>query len=649
MVFISVPWSENFSFQLEKIYTRLKIVAKETTRGILTGYVTSMTDIFTPHEDCKSPRIILIEGEPGMGKTTYCQKLAYDWATKQEHKWHKSFPKIEVLLLLRCRDINDSIWESIDDQILKNLEETNPKTKDMFFKFMQDNPSKVMLVLDGIDEADPHKLGVYLSLIQRKQLPGCYIVLTSRHEAGNRVAPYVDTLLEIVGFTKRDAEHFIRKYFKHKEQLGEKLISQLCNDQQRMKDLKKLTRNPLNALLLCVIFENFNGHLPSSRTKLYIEIILFILRRYELKNGLESGGRDLLLVYNDELMRIGKMALNSLREGKPHFEDHERDLNGGFLMKLGFLSTQVGGSKRAPYVYYGFFHKSFQEFFSAFFLAFSIIKQGQNCNSVLTDERFSNQLSQVFTFMSGIIASQSEETAVSIVQSIASLINSEGRKSYKYKSHLTLAFNFINECRTCAENLYAKLASTFGKSLNLVVVVLINFTDSWDDRRIKATCSTFSDVLIANSSVTKLILNRNFIGDKGTSSLSKALMVNKFLAFLELSCNSIGDEGATSLSKALSVNTSLKKLDLSHNLIGDKGSNSLFEALRDNIKSSLTDFDLSTNSISDEGIYFLCSTLSVKNSLSSLDLSHNKISPKCASTLLKANTIKTFPTILYNT
>ena len=648
MVFISVPWCENFSFQIEKIYTRLRMVAKEKTRGIVTEYLTSMTSIFTPHEDCKSPRIILIEGEPGMGKTTYCQKLAYDWATKQKQKLQK-FPKIDVLLLLRCRDIHDSIWESIDDQILKNLEETSPETKDLFFKFMQDNPSKVLLVLDGLDEADPHKLGVYLSLIQKKQLPGCYIVLTSRHEAGNRVAPYVDTLLEIVGFGKANADHFIRKYFKHKEHLGEKLILQLSDDEQGMNDLKKLTRNPLNALLLCVIFENLNGALPSNRTKLYIEIVLFILRRYELKNGLESSGRDLLLVYNEELMRIGKMAFNSLCEGKLHFEDHEGDLNGGFLKKLGFLSTQVGGSKRAPYVYYGFFHKSFQEFFSAFFLAFFIIEQGQNCSSVLADERFSNQLRQVFTFMSGIIALQSEENAVSIVQSIASLVNSEGRKSTKFKSHLTLAFNFINECKTCRENLYTKLVSTFGKSLNLVVMDLNNFMDSLDNRCIIATCSTFSEVLITNSSVAKLILNRNFIGDKGACSLSKALMVNKFLFILELSCNSIGDEGATSLSKALTVNTSLTTLDLSRNLIGDKGSNSIFKALRENIKSSLTHLDLSSNNIGDEGAYFLCSTLSEKNSLSTLNLSYNTISAEGAITLSKANRIASFPIILHNT
>ena len=161
------------------------------------------------------------------------------------------------------------------------------------------------------------------------------------------------------------------------------------------------------------------------------------------------------------------------------------------------------------------------------FSSISIIKQRQNCNSVLTDERFSNQLTQVFPFMSGIIASQSEETAVSIVQSIASLINSEGRKSYKF---LTLAFNFINECKTCAENLNAKLASTFGKSLNLVLMVLSNFTASWDDRRIKATfyvfrrshCQLFHDWIKFESKLYR---------DKGTSSLTKALMVNKFLGF----------------------------------------------------------------------------------------------------------------------
>ena len=41
-----------------------------------------MTGIFTSHECCKQPLIVLIEGEPGMGKTTYSQKLVFDWAIR---------------------------------------------------------------------------------------------------------------------------------------------------------------------------------------------------------------------------------------------------------------------------------------------------------------------------------------------------------------------------------------------------------------------------------------------------------------------------------------------------------------------------------------------------------------------------------------
>ena len=359
-VILPVPWCEEFTFKLENIFTRLRIVAKEMTRGEVTKEITSMTSIFTPHEDCKQPLVVLIEGEPGMGKTTYCQKLAYDWATKQDGEWDKSFPRIEVLLLLRCREIQSSIWEAIDDQILP--EDIDPEAKKRFFQFLRENPAKVLLVLDGLDEADPEKLELILKLIQKEKLPGCFIVVTSRLEAGSKIRRYTDTLLEIVGFTTADAKCFVRKYFQHSEHLAETLVAELGSE-----NLNELTRNPLNALLLCVIFEDFNGVFPKSRTQLYIEIVLFVLRRYESKNGLSNSGKDLLLVYKKELMTLGKMALDSLRKELLYFEDDRTDFKQSLIVKFGFLSIQAGGRKRAPCHRYGFFHKSFQEFFSALF------------------------------------------------------------------------------------------------------------------------------------------------------------------------------------------------------------------------------------------------------------------------------------------
>ena len=72
---LPVPWCEEFSFQIEEIFTRIRIVEKEKTRGIgTTKEVTSMASIFTPREGCEQPLIVLIEGEPGVRKTTCCRK-----------------------------------------------------------------------------------------------------------------------------------------------------------------------------------------------------------------------------------------------------------------------------------------------------------------------------------------------------------------------------------------------------------------------------------------------------------------------------------------------------------------------------------------------------------------------------------------------
>ena len=368
-----------------------------------------------------------------MGKTTYCQKLVFDWASKECREWDESFPRTDVLLLLRCRGIKSTIWDAIEDQILPD--EIKQEEREMFFQFLKENPSKVLLVLDGLDEAEPQKLEMFLKLIQRNQLPGCYIVLTSRHEAGSKLRPYADTLLEIVGFTKTDAECYIRKYFQHAEHFANVLVAHVKFN----KDLGELTQNPLNTLLLCVIFEDLEGVLPTNRTQLYVEIVLFILRRYESKNGLSNRGQDLFLVYKKELMILGGVALDSLRRQELYFDDHKGDVKESLLIKFGFLSSQSGGSKRAPCDRYGFFHKSFQEFFSGYFLAFSVIDDVSNSYSVVTDERYMGELFHVFKFMSGIVVLRSEETAVSFVQSIASIVNETGHTFRKFLSYLLIS------------------------------------------------------------------------------------------------------------------------------------------------------------------------------------------------------------------
>ena len=685
-------WCDYPNFNMDDIFTRLKIVNREKTRGTLTDdEITNMTAIFRPHPKCQKPRKVLIEGDPGMGKTTYSQKLAYDWANKQ-NEWDASFPEIEVLLLLRCNDIKSSIWEAIDEQILS--EDIDEKAKETLFKYIKENQSKVLPLLDGLDEADPRERDIYISLLTCKLLPDCHVVITSRHEVGKKVSRYCDNLWEIVGFTKEDSKSFIRKYFQGKDRLAEKYINYHVDHwyadppDRNLRGLSDLAKNPLNLTLLCSIFEDSQEvYSESSKTRLYIEIVLLVLRRYEEKNGLESNNdQDLISVYREKLKLLGRFALDSLHKGKSYFEK-EKDID-----NFGFFSFQQGGTRSKPCTRCVFSHKSFQEFFAGFYLAFQVIDGQIDFAHVLTDERYLKELKEVFLFMTGIIAFKNEEIGESILICMAKHISGLLRTSdQKVKSCMALACACVFECDHSLvkwkwkdeERRLTRLRYTFGKHLDMssltevdlssadvmnagavvISVVLeknsslthldlsfngidedvassLSWYSSLSFFNLEGNCigdsgaSSLSKALKAKSSLTDLNLSDNRIGDAGASFLSQALKANSSLTNLNLSINSIGDTGASSLSKALKANSSLTNLNLSFCKIGDAGASSLSEAIKEN--SSLTGLNLLDNRIGDTGASFLSDALTANSSLTDLNLEGNCIGDSGASSLSKA-------------
>ena len=312
------PWCEDFQFQLSDIYTRLRMVSREKkARATAKQTVVQTTEIFKPHDECKKPRKVLIEGNPGMGKTTYCNKVAYDWAKKMKNEGD-CFPEFEMVLLLKCRDveIEFDLWAAIDDQLLPG--EINQKQREKFFEFIGQNQSKVLLILDGLHELPSSKRPDFTDVIQGKILPLCHLVVTARHEAGIHVRNVCDSLLEIEGFTYQDSKEFIHKYFAGKEDLAKKLLDKIQNE----KRLNEMTANPLNTALLCLLCEEFQGIFPESRTQLYVEVVQCVLIRYRKKRGLSvENDQDLIEIDEDQLKRLGLIALIGLYEDNMYFED----------------------------------------------------------------------------------------------------------------------------------------------------------------------------------------------------------------------------------------------------------------------------------------------------------------------------------------
>ena len=439
--FLPVPWCDDPSFNLNEIFTKLRIVGKDKTTGKMQDDITNMTGIYKTHEECEEPpRTVLIEGDLGMGKTTYCQKLAYDWATSREH-WDKSFPMIALLLLLRCHDIKSNLWEAIDEQLLPD--DIDEKSKHNLFKFIRENQSRVLFVLDGIDKADHGAIDMFINLAQSKELPKCFFVFTSRHESGMKIRPYCDNLWEIVGFTKGDAKEFIYKYFRNRKDLANRLLEEIGSS----SDLSEVISNPLNTALLCILCEYYGDAFPESKTQLYIEIVKCVLRRYEEKEVFSSNDEDIIKVYEEELRSLGRIALQSLLKGELYIEESKVNANNfKSVKKFGFLSVQSGGIERKPCFRYGFLHKSFQEFFAGFHLALSYLREEDEAEIEITDQRFLYELHQVFLYVCGVVAMQSEETAKRLLGKITVCVDMSGANFKEVVGNMKLAFCLIEEC-----------------------------------------------------------------------------------------------------------------------------------------------------------------------------------------------------------
>ena len=501
------PWCEGeFFFHLDDIFTRLKMVSREKTRGVTTDKVVEMSAIFQPHEECQNPRSVLIEGKPGMGKTTYSNKVAYDWATKKPEEGNH-FQNFQVVLLLRCRDIDSNLQDAIVDQILPV--DAQERGRDKFLKFIEHNQPNVLLVLDGLDELPQDKLPEFSAIIQGRSriFHGCPLVVTARPEAGIVVRKSFDTLLEIEGFTLDDAIHFISKFFKKK---GENLAQMLIDKVRRDKNLQELIANPLNTSLLCLLCEDLHGLLPENRTQLYVDIVECVLRRYKERKGLLVTCDDLMEEYKPQLLHLGWIALNGLHEDKTSFEEKQLGNHASDLSEMGFLSVQPGSSKRRPCRHYAFLHKSFQELFAAYYLCCQLISQGISPDTLVADDRYFSELRQVLLFTCGMLAKPSPDATMALIKSSTARIHVKGDKR-----EILLVLECINECKKEGSNFHVDLARAFG---SLVTFRVLN-------------------------------LAGNNLGETGAAALADALRTNTTLTVLYLSDNELSEFVAKEIQK----------------------------------------------------------------------------------------------------
>ena len=510
-------WDSTIELPLENVYTRLKIISRRKLAIQMEANIASMfhliapegqkpdlvsgndevnvTEIFKTLEKGKDV-MALVEGSPGIGKTTFCLKLAFD-STHGKIPKECCFPNFEVVLLLKCRDIDGNIMDTIREQLLpRDIEE---KIVEKLLHFLKDihNQERILIILDGLDELPEKSRHHVDELLHRRIFPFCYVLATSRQERGIEARKYFvfDIHLEIKGYTEGDAIEYVRRHFETIDQSpkGEKLIEEM----QQNTFLHALRNNPLNLLLLCVVYEDYEGKLPTSRTELYQVIVRCLLRRYCAKRNLPAPEDDSVLekTFEKEVLALGELAWLCLLSDRYGFRENElvefeRKYPGLVARELGLLYKEESLKRLKPQHEYCFLHKTFQEYVAAAYIAEKLANVQFNVFDHFHITELVTKYPQVFIFVSGMLG---EKATILFTQ-----IGEELKKVFDW--------NWNDQCDEKEATFFVEsfnesghpeqMAATLCKIIPFPKVITVKFGEIYNTSFVKVlmTCKSFSNL-----------------------------------------------------------------------------------------------------------------------------------------------------------
>ena len=435
----------------------------------------------------------IVEGSPGIGKTTFCLKLAYDWAHGNIPS-ECSFPKFEFVFLLKCRDIDGDIMEAISEQLLPRDMEKSVEKLLHFMKDIHNQERLILIILDGLDELPEKSRHHVDELLYRRILPFCYVLATSRQERGIEVRKtfVFDIHLEIKGYTESDSSAYIRRHFETVGQSpkGDRLIKEM----QQNTFLHALRNNPLNLLLLCVIFEDYEGKLPTSRTELYQVIVQCLLRRYCARHSLAvpKDNTTLQKRFEEDVLALGELAWACLLNDRQSFSEGKlaecEDKNQNMVArKIGLLYMEESMKRISPQHEYWFLHKTFQEFLAAAFITRKLQNGELNVFEYTTFDDLVGKYSQVFLFVSGMLG----EKATVLFTQIGEKLNENGDWDWSKCSDQASKF-FVESFR---ESGHAdEIAVTLCSIIPFSEEVFLLHKDVYPFARVLIACKRFSNL-----------------------------------------------------------------------------------------------------------------------------------------------------------
>ena len=464
---------------------------------------------------------------PGIGKTVFTKKAAFDWS---QQKYQETIGAFELVLLIRLRDVCNlhdvpSIFKA--SQLLAS---DGKISVDDLYDYVLSHQEKVLLILDGYDEYSAGKQSPVDEIWKRNQLSDCCVIVTSRQVTTNKLREPSDAQFEINGFDHKRQQEFARRFLKDEDDVRQ------FRTYLRKQDLEDLAEIPLLLLLLCLLWkEKDSKELPKKRVEIFNQFVKTLFHHMREKQSAESVFN--IEDYSDELYALGRSAFEALindclyipRSELPNYDLIERLIEVGLFQVLNMSSLNP---EKGVY----FIHKSLQEYFAGSFLKEELIlsKKNKITNSLSKLDSVEKilKMNEVIKFAGEL----SEEAARGIVIHLKKMAsNEEGLTKYTFDSEAPSHWDFSEDQRNfltlstelffyCSAETKRNLFPTFLSSFKGVLLIeAYQLNDLVKEKLVKTTVNV-NYVFFTDDSVYNTKQNYTEQDYKNLTILSEQLM-----------------------------------------------------------------------------------------------------------------------------
>ena len=342
------PWmGDEWALRLSEVYTRLEM---ETFTGKLherdTKSLGDYRELFI--DITPEGTRILVKGDPGIGKTTFTHKVAYDWATG-------NLPQFDVVLVLKLKFSNKH--QTIESMVVDQLKSISDNPGSIVSEaevrnYLKSGKDKVLLVLDGLDEIKLKEFPHVQKVLRGEAYRRCCILATTRPHVAASFHNKATSVAKILGFSEEKAEEFASHIISDESERKQFF------EQIHERNMSEMASVPILLQALALLYSE-NKQLPETLKTTYDDLVFYLRKTCEESKGLSE---DEIRAAMDE---INDLAFRGLMREDKQLVFSRDEIQNENILKLGLLAAEKSGSGLKPTTVLYFLHLTLQEYCAA--------------------------------------------------------------------------------------------------------------------------------------------------------------------------------------------------------------------------------------------------------------------------------------------